>query len=215
MMDPLQIELAPKRTADHRVVAQLIAKSFRRKFQALLPIDEARLGELLAACLPENGGAGAPHMIARMQGVVIGSIGLTRAGGSANSDLRWREALTGLRREYGWLRACKFAAGMSLLHYEPQPGECYIDHLAVSAGHRNLGIGSRLLTWAQQYVQDCPDLKQLSLHVAGSNKSASRLYERHGFATMRELASRTSEWILKEYRWEYMIWIAHGSEVSG
>ncbi|MFC4099801.1 GNAT family N-acetyltransferase [Paenibacillus xanthanilyticus] len=175
-------------------------------------MGEVRIGDVLAAWMSVKAECiGTPHMVALLHDEVIGSIALTQAGGSAGSDRRWVGTLAGLRREYGLLRACKFAAGMSLLHYAPKPGECYIDHLAVSARHRNWGIGSRLLSWAQQYVQDCPDLKRLSLHVAGSNKGASRLYERHGFATLRESASWTSEWILKESRWRYMAWEVHGS----
>ncbi|MFB9329964.1 GNAT family N-acetyltransferase [Paenibacillus aurantiacus] len=206
------IAIVPISPEMHRETCQLIASSFRDKFQALLPVDELRLAEALAACVPDKNGA-EMRMVALMDGNIVGSIGLTRAGGMANAGTRWRLALDGLRREHGVWRACKFAVGMALLHYKPQFHECYIDHIAVRASHRNLGIGSNLLVWAKRYVRDCPDLGRLTLHVAGSNKGAVLLYERHGFATIREMSSMWSGMLLKESHWRYMAWDAHESEV--
>lgn len=215
MKELAQIMIIPKSPKEHREACQLIASSFRGKFQALLPAGESRIGALLAAILPnENHDAADRHMLALMNGEVVGSIGLARSGGGADADARWRMALAELRREYGWRQACKFAAGMTMLHHEPHPGEGYIDHLAVRAGYRNLGIGGRLLAWAKHYVRDCPDLRRLTLHAAGSNQRAIQLYERHGFATICEKRSWISGLIVQESRWRYMAWDVHMPEGS-
>ena len=60
-----------------------------------------------------------------------------------------------------------------------QPGEIYIEQIAVSATTRNLGVGGRLLDWAENTARQ-RGATVMSLGVLRGNP-AIRLYERKGF----------------------------------
>ena len=52
--------------------------------------------------------------------------------------------------------------------------------LAVAPGDRRRGVGSALLAAAEQHAR-ARGARKLSLRVLGTNETAMRLYERHGF----------------------------------
>jgi len=62
-----------------------------------------------------------------------------------------------------------------------KPGECYVEHLAVSASARGQGIGTKLLKWCEETARS-RGARYLSLGVIRGNP-AIRLYERFGFVT--------------------------------
>jgi len=65
-----------------------------------------------------------------------------------------------------------------------KPGECHIEHLAVSASARGHGVGTKLLKWCEETAR-ARGVQYLSLAVVSGNP-AKRLYERFGFRDRRE-----------------------------
>ena len=63
-----------------------------------------------------------------------------------------------------------------------KPGECYIEHLAVTARARGQGVGTKLLAWCEATARD-RGAAYLSLEVVNGNP-AIRLYEREGFVSV-------------------------------
>ncbi|QFF97424.1 GNAT family N-acetyltransferase [Psychrobacillus glaciei] len=66
---------------------------------------------------------------------------------------------------------------------ETLPGEWYIDTVVVDPTYRGHGIGTKLLTYAEQLVQNFGG-GNLSLNVETEKDSAIRLYNRLGFVTV-------------------------------
>ena len=62
--------------------------------------------------------------------------------------------------------------------HKTKPGEAYIDQVMVSSDTRGLGVGTKLLEWAEALARE-RDAKVLSLEVLNGNP-ARRLYERFG-----------------------------------
>ena len=63
-----------------------------------------------------------------------------------------------------------------------KPGECYIEHLAVTASARGQGVGTKLLAWCEATAR-ARGAAYLSLEVVNGNP-AIRLYEREGFVSV-------------------------------
>ena len=74
------------------------------------------------------------------------------------------------------------------IHQDEKPS-AYIDDFCVTAEYRNRGIGTELLTLAEQYAEDCGCAAKV-LHVLKTNTAAMRFYERNGYTVMREEALR-------------------------
>jgi ribosomal protein S18 acetylase RimI-like enzyme len=66
------------------------------------------------------------------------------------------------------------------------PGTWYVNVLAVRPQFRGLGLGTRLLAFADETGR-CLGKREMSIIVSNANRGARRLYERSGY---REVASR-------------------------
>lgn len=66
---------------------------------------------------------------------------------------------------------------------ETAPGEWYIDTVVVDPTYRGHGIGTKLITYAEQLVNNSGGEK-LSLNVETKKEAAIRLYNRLGYATV-------------------------------
>jgi ribosomal protein S18 acetylase RimI-like enzyme len=68
----------------------------------------------------------------------------------------------------------------------PRPGELVADLLAIAVApeHQRSGIGTRLLTFALEFVSEAAaraPVKEMRLTVADTNPGAQRLFGHHGF----------------------------------
>lgn len=80
---------------------------------------------------------------------------------------------------------------------EAQPGEWYLDTLAVSEAAQGQGVGTALLTALPEYLKAKGETK-MSLSVDLQNPGAKKLYERMGF-------EKTGELMIGDHRYEHMI----------
>jgi ribosomal protein S18 acetylase RimI-like enzyme len=76
---------------------------------------------------------------------------------------------------------------------EAEKDEYYISNLGVPASSQGLGIGSRLLAFAEQKAKSVI-LKKCALVVGLYNKNALRLYQRHGYQIV-ETISHPNEYL--------------------
>lgn len=65
----------------------------------------------------------------------------------------------------------------------------YLDDFCVAEEYRSMGVGSRLLTAAEEYAGQL-GMDTIALHVEKENVAAMRLYERRGYALFRDDGSR-------------------------
>lgn len=109
---------------------------------------------------------------------VIGVAGLNYRG-TPSLDIDGSDVF----REYR-LSAFKVAFLGLLFEERTAPDELYLESLAVSASHRNRGIGRKLLDAVlEQAVAE--GLTRVRLHVVEPNLRAKAFYERVGFETTR------------------------------
>jgi ribosomal protein S18 acetylase RimI-like enzyme len=84
------------------------------------------------------------------------------------------------------------------------PGTWYVNSVAVFPEARGLGVGSRLMRWAEMKAVEL-GLRGLSLIVSDANRGARRLYDRRGY---EEVASRPmvkERWQNRGENWVLMI----------
>lgn len=67
----------------------------------------------------------------------------------------------------------------------------YIQLICVSGGHRGIGIGSKLLSFAEERIAS--DSNNVFLMVSSFNENAKRLYERSGYQSIGELKDFVAE----------------------
>ena len=65
----------------------------------------------------------------------------------------------------------------------------YLDDFCVDVKYRGMGVGSRLLTAAEEYANKL-NIDTIALHVEKENVAAMRLYERRGYTLFRDDGSR-------------------------
>ena len=80
-------------------------------------------------------------------------------------------------------------AFLSVEVYREPDNYIYLDDLSVTERYRGRGIGTRLIREAEAYAKE-RGIGSILFHVEKSNVSAFRLYERLGFAVLRDDGSR-------------------------
>ena len=80
-------------------------------------------------------------------------------------------------------------AFLSVEVYREPDNYIYLDDLSVTERYRGRGIGTRLIREAEAYAKE-QGIGSILFHVEKSNVSAFRLYERLGFAVLRDDGSR-------------------------
>ena len=81
-------------------------------------------------------------------------------------------------------RRAGHACAFLLLHPTGVAGSPYIACIATAPDARGVGIGSALLTHAEQYL---PEARHIFLCVSSFNTRARQLYERRGYTAVGEL----------------------------
>ena len=84
------------------------------------------------------------------------------------------------------------------------PGTWYINSVAVFAEARGLGLGSRLMRWAEHRAAEL-GLRGLSLIVSDANRGARRLYEHLGYKEVGTRPMVKEQWQNPGENWVLMI----------
>lgn len=92
-------------------------------------------------------------------------------------------------RKYGIMGMIRSMILDMVVTYKPKPDELYIDSVAVSSDARGLGLGTKMLEFAEKTAEE-RGLKKLVLQVMYENPRAKKLYERFGFSEFSHLESR-------------------------
>lgn len=180
MTDSLVVR--PARSADASAIADLLIEGFGHDYGAKLLTPAGRR---------------MMERIHRLPGRLTGVVVLTVDGGApvAMAGLRTRE----VRSQIGWteeqitmeelgvgtalwweLRASLSEPGT----YQPRSDEAYIYNVVVTAAWRGKGIGDRLLDDLHEQAER-RGKRRVLLEVVATNWNARRLYERHGYKTVK------------------------------
>ncbi len=207
--------------AQHEEICRLLVSSFRGKFGAAESPHDERMAQLLAAAWPYRREAYSLQLGASIEKTArlrsddesaenreaetVGTIGLKwRASGVQGEDfIRSEPSLTALIAKFGLRPALRLLIGMAVIHYTPSVGEGYIEHLAVRADCRGLGIGRKLMLIACEQAAG-KGLRSCTLHVSKNNSAAVALYESLGFVSARAERRFACGWLFGEYDWLLM-----------
>lgn len=196
------ITIRPYRPSDYEDVSILLVDSFAGKFENLENPDRNTLKSLLQdigfiSNEPDEG-----YLVATANEKVLGVLSLT-CHNRKKKKTRRNMSLFGLMKTYGFKNIIRLCVKMMILDNPPAKNACYIDHIAVSAHARGLGIGKALMDKAAEITESDPSVNRLTLHVA-KNNPALNLYKRKGFVIVRTFKSRLMKRMFNERDWLYM-----------
>ena len=172
---------------DTIVIGRGLPDELRR--QAVVLLDEA-FGDKIGMAVPDPDKRKAflaqtivaSHVAVAARGAeLLGVVGLSASDGRYQGglmDVPWDpRALRDLLGVFGSVRA---TLGMRVADHKPEPGELYVDGIAVSPEARGQGIGSRLLDETSAIARE-DSFRWVRLDVIDSNPRAQALYERKGY----------------------------------
>lgn len=105
--------------------------------------------------------------------------------------------------ELGLPRALRASFLLWLFRHDPQPGEAYISDMGVAPDCQGLGIGQRLIAYAEEWALD-HRRTSLALWVAESNSRAIHVYEKAGYTITRTRSSLLTRLAFGIRSWYYM-----------
>ncbi|NLG51969.1 MAG: GNAT family N-acetyltransferase [Chloroflexi bacterium] len=156
-----------------RQAAEILYDGFRRKYQAIFGSEAHGVAIMEKDLDPDN------ILIALRQGELVGLTGVEYGRGRY-----MRPRMATLAVEYGWLRS-RLMMAASVLFFSPhRKGELHLGPIAVKAGLRGQGIGTRLLEASFDLARR-EGLHAVRLEVVDTNPDARRLYERLGFRAIK------------------------------
>lgn len=185
--------------SDVHVVSHILSECFFDKFHRLISLDKEdislfleRTGFVLSQSFPG-------FFVAELNGEVGGIL-----------LLKWKDQpvppadTTAFELIHlGLFRVLKLYVGLWLLNHAPKDKECYVDFIAVNPLYQGRGVGSQLLSFAEEFAAN-NNLTSLSLYVASQNKGAMALYTRLGFVVQKTVNSLLTRFFVGFDEWKFM-----------
>lgn len=165
--------------------ARLYDEAFGEKFSVAVRSDKHRL-HLLSDCFILE-----YAIVAISENKLIGIAGFHTPSGSLTGGITYRELLSQL----GYIRGNWAALIFSLYERKPAPRELVMDGIAVHAGERGKGVGSRLLEEIAKYARK-NNFNCVRLDVIDINAKAKKLYERKGYEVVKTEYFPYLRWLL-------------------
>lgn len=178
------IDVAPVRPADRDTVGEVLAGAFHDDpvFEWIVP-DAQRRSARLPAVFAAFADAYIPHDESYVAGGGVGAaLWLPSATEVGEEQLEVLGEQIGAALEEDAERA--FEASALLDEHHPDEPCCYLQFMGVAPAQQGRGIGSRLL----RSVLDRCDAEGTPAYLEATTVDNRRLYERHGFELLRELA---------------------------
>ncbi|NEW09310.1 GNAT family N-acetyltransferase [Paenibacillus sp. SYP-B3998] len=199
--------IVPYQKEDDEAIRSLLVESFHGKFHSLVNLDDKAIIELLMETWTDDSNFSAKkQMVIKENEAIIGTILLKWKENSSSKSTTTKIDIMHLFKRYGFINVWRFIIGMRFLEYQPKEQECYIEHIAIHSSYRNKGIGTLLLAWSKNYIQNHTEFEQLTLYVSDKNKHAIHLYEKMGFCIEKSKYNLMRHLIFKEKKWNFMAW---------
>ncbi|OQY10083.1 MAG: hypothetical protein B6I28_01705 [Fusobacteriia bacterium 4572_132] len=187
------------RTEDTKKVAEIMALSFRSKFNRLTNVSEEKMPDFLIQLGIIYSSAFLGYIVAEENDEVVGVMALKwKNQKRSKSKSNLIKAI-----KYGIFNIMKMYLGLGLIKSKPKKGECYIEHIAVKSSAQGEGIGSQLLEFGEKYAIE-NDFEEYTLHVSSLNEGAIKLYDRKGFMVLKTEFSMITNILFGIKKWYYM-----------
>lgn len=200
-MEEYYTNIRPFSENDTESVAQIISESFKTKLGRITGIADSLLPEFLIDCGYINATPHPGYFVTERGGIVNGVIDLRCEGiPYPSEDIK----LAAPMRKYGVYRVLKTLISSLIFHHKLMPGECYIEHIAVSSDSRGQGVGKELLKRGREYAVSA-NSTLYTLSVASENSNAIRLYAKLGFITIEIEKSLITRALTGISNWNFMV----------
>jgi len=198
-----KIEIRRFEEKDIQVVAMIVFYAFKSKFHSLKSLsDEKKIQLLIESGFIENQSFEG-NLVAEKDGIFVGVI-LLKWQNQKKMKFFTKFSFTKLCCNYGFANILKFIIYSAILKGTISDGECYIEHIAVNPSYRNQGIGTMLINYTNEKVENIAALNRITLYVSERNVLAIKLYKELGFIIKTREISWISKFFLKEKSWLYM-----------
>ena len=185
------ITIRSARADDAAAAAPLVHLSGPAAFDYVFARDGWRAEDFLRRAWRDGGGefGHRSHVVAEIDGEIVGV-----GAGYGSAPLAFMLAAAGqIVSHYGPVQASGvIVRGLRVEQVIPPPpaGEAlYLAHLAVAPGLRSKGVGRRIIDHLLE-AGASKGRRRVALDVSTANPRAQALYERLGFAVVKEYASR-------------------------
>lgn len=155
--------------------AALFEAAFADKLRSSLPDSASMAAALELSFRPD-------HIVAAIEEeTLVGMVGLSAAAGPYRGGvIKGTEAFGPLRELLGLVGAARAVVGLAMGQHRPEPGELYVDGIAVDGSMRGRGIGTKLLAEVRSIAGE-DGFRWVRLDVVDTNPRAQQLYQRLGF----------------------------------
>lgn len=189
---------------DTDAVANIVFQAFKSKFQSLKSLSDNQIVQLIKESGFVEDQSFEGYLVAEMDGKIVGVMSLKWQDQERIKPLK-KIGFIKLCHNYGLINILRLMILFVILKGTTSPGECYIEHIAVSPNYRGFGIGTMLMNYVNVMVGSMANLDRTTLYVSESNVAAIKLYRKLGFVFKKRESSWISQFVLKEKKWLYMI----------
>jgi len=186
-------------TCDLKQVADIIAWSFKEKFQRLSSLPQNRMSDFLIKAGVIFSSPFSGYIVAEENNEILGVMVLKWL----NQNRPPEEHSLMEASKYGWWKVIKLLFGLWILPGKPKKGECYIEHIAVKPEARGKRVGTKLLEYGEELAHE-EGFDNFTLSVSSLNSGAIKLYERLGFEIIRSERSFLTKRLFGIREWHYM-----------
>ena len=186
-------------TCDLKQVADIMAWSFKEKFQRLSSLPQNKMSDFLIKAGVIYSSPFSGYIVAEENNEILGVMVLEWLNQNRSPNkYNLLEA-----SKYGLWKVIKLLFGLWILMRKPKTGECYIGHIAVKPEVQGKGIGTKLLEFGNELARK-KRFEKFTLYVSSSNKGAVKLYEKLGFNILRTKRSYLTKRLFGIKEWYYM-----------
>ena len=194
-----QVNIRCFKTSDLKQVADIIAWSFKDKFQRLAPLPQNEMSDFLMKAGVIFSSPFSGYIVAEENNEILGVMVLKWL----NQNRPPEEHHLVEASKYGWWKVIKLLFGLSILTRKTKTGECYIEHIAVKPEVQGKGVGTKLLEFGKELAHE-KGFDDFTLSVSSLNSGAIKLYERLGFDIIRSERSYLTKRLFGIKEWHYM-----------
>lgn len=198
-MTSANVVIRPFREDDLERAAYIFTRAFGDKMRTLSGLPEEDWADLLieSRALPLSAFKG--HMVAEVDGEVVGLMALDWKGKGKPSKAQVKGG-----RRFSWRQRWRVRVAQWVVTVRAKPGDLYVQYIGVSPEAQGTGVGTALLAEGEALARE-RGLMRFTLYVATNNDGAKRLYQRLGFEERGRVRSRVSRRLFGVDEWLYMV----------
>jgi len=193
------VVIRPYEEDDMEMAARIFTGAFGDKMRTLTGLPEGDWADLLveSRALPLSAFEG--HIVAEVDGEVVGMMALDWKGKGTPPKARSRK-----ERRFSWRQRWRMRAAQWVVTVRVKPGDLYVQYIGVAPEAQGMGVGTALLEEGEALARKMGS-ERYTLYVAVDNEGGQRLYRRLGFEERDQLRSRVTRRLFGVDEWIYMV----------